>query len=372
MRRVGSWFVASAGMNLYRGCAHDCAYCDGRAEKYRADGEFGRDVVVKTNALEILARELGTASGGGELWPEMAVGRARGHSGFILVGGGVGDSYQPLEKEYRLARGALELLAERKLPVHILTKSTLVLRDLDVLTRINGSTRAVVSFSISSADDGVSAVFEPGASPPSERLGALAALKRAGLACGIYLLPVIPYVTDTEDDIAKSVRAAKDAGADFVIFGGMTLKEGRQKDHFLRVLAAARPGLEAPCRALYANRDRWGAAGGGHYGLINARFASIARVLGVSPRMPLRLFKDLLTDKDRVIVLLEHMHAMRELDGAKSPYGWAAFKVSRHAGPPSEIGDISRDAKRAIEEIMTGGTSSVYEELAAQYSQGAK
>ena len=114
-KRIDSWFISRYGMNLYRGCLHDCAYCDGRAEKYQVAGNFGQDIVVKTNAIEILRRELN---------PHRR--RIPLTRGFIILGGGVGDSYQPVENTYHLARKTLELLYQYHWPVHILTKSTRV------------------------------------------------------------------------------------------------------------------------------------------------------------------------------------------------------------------------------------------------------
>jgi len=98
-KKIDSWFLSRYGMNLYRGCTHNCVYCDGRAEKYNLEGEFGQDVAVKVTALDILARELN---------PKQK--RILFKPGYIMVGGGVGDSYQPAEKEYKLTRQVLELL----------------------------------------------------------------------------------------------------------------------------------------------------------------------------------------------------------------------------------------------------------------------
>ncbi len=386
--RVDSWFVSGCGMNLYRGCAHDCAYCDGRAEKYRVEGEFGVEVSVKVNAVEVLGRELGPGprdaeAKNGELWPELAPerkGRRRSGGprpcGFVIAGGGVGDAYQPLEKEYRLTRRVLELLLERRLPVHVLTKSTLVLRDADLLERINSVSRAVVSFSICGADDEACAVFEPGVPPSSKRLAALSELGRRGIPGGIYLMPVIPFVTDTEEAIDRSVREAAAAGARFVVFGGMTMKEGRQKTHFLRIFEGARPGSADRCRALYANRDPWGNAEGGYYARIQRAFGAAARRYGMPPRMPLELFSGLLGRRDLAVVLLEHMHAMRELEGRTSPFRAAAFKLSRLAEPLSVrdgalVGaeGIGKTAAAAIGEILETGTCALYLELLAAWSR---
>src|SRR5512136_2231679 len=114
-KRIDSWFISAYGMNLYRGCVHNCAYCDGRAEGYYVEGEFGADVTVKVNAIEVLRRELN---------PQRK--RTPFKRGFMMVGGGVGDSYQPVEQTYQLTRQVLQVIAEHNFPVHLLTKSTLI------------------------------------------------------------------------------------------------------------------------------------------------------------------------------------------------------------------------------------------------------
>ena len=124
-KRIDSWFISRYGMNLYRGCVHNCLYCDGRAEKYQVEGEFGTEVRVKTNAPEILTRELDPAR------KRKPLKRC-----FMMIGGGVGDSYQPPDVSYQLSRKILEIIERYGWPVHLLTKSTGVLRDLDVLRRI--------------------------------------------------------------------------------------------------------------------------------------------------------------------------------------------------------------------------------------------
>jgi DNA repair photolyase len=179
-KKIDSWFISRYGINLYRGCTHNCVYCDGRSETYYVDGEFGRDVTVKVNAIELLRRELD---------PKRK--RVPFKRSFIVMGGGVGDSYQPLERKYELTRKALELMYEYNLPVHMLTKSTLIKRDIDILKKISEQSRAVVSFSFSSVDDKISAVFEPGVPPPDERLNTISFFKNDGIACGMFLLPVI-------------------------------------------------------------------------------------------------------------------------------------------------------------------------------------
>ena len=314
MKCLDPWFVSKAGMNLYRGCGHDCAYCDGRAETYRVAGNFGRDIQVKVNAVDLLARELGgPPAGQSELIPASAP-----HAGgLLLLGGGVGDSYQPMEAVSGVARAVLGLLAERALPVHVLTKSDLVLRDIELLKRIDASAGALVSFSISSADDALSAIIEPGAPSPSRRLRALTALRREGLHAGIFLMPVIPFLTDTEECIAASVRAARDAGAEYVLFGGMTLKGGRQNEHFLSVMRAVRPDLVPRLAELYPGpspgRPDWGNARPAYYRAIERRFAAAARAARLPCRIPEALYERTVTAEEKAQLRREHASAARRL-----------------------------------------------------------
>jgi DNA repair photolyase len=357
-RYIDSWFVSRYGMNLYRGCLHNCAYCDGRAESYYVEGEFGRDVCVKINAPEILRRELDPARRRKPL-----------KGGYFLLGGGVGDSYQPLEETYGLSRRALELMAGFGYPVQILTKSTLVRRDLDLLERIHRRSRALVCFSISSVDERISRVYEPGVPPPAERLETLKHIKARGIPCGLFLLPVIPFVTDTAPLIEGALQAATDAGVDYLIFGGMTLKEGRQSGYFLNTLARHHPEFLGEYGKIYRG-DRWGQATGDYYRSLHERFRRIAGTCDLPLRMPPELFGDLLDEKDRVVVMLDQMDYLFRLRGKVSAYGSAARAVSRMAEPIRDqlqtgrpLPGINGKARTLIDEILNTGTAALYEQL---------
>ena len=141
-KKIDSWFLSHYGMNLYRGCAHNCAYCDGRSEKYRVNGDFGAEITAKVNAPELLQKSL-DPRGKRKPFP----------NGYIMLGGGIGDSYQPCEEKLGLTRKTLKVLAQHSFPIHILTKSCLVERDLDLIREINARSRAIVSMSFSSVDD---------------------------------------------------------------------------------------------------------------------------------------------------------------------------------------------------------------------------
>ncbi|MEW5817150.1 MAG: radical SAM protein [Spirochaetota bacterium] len=357
-KKIDSWFVSHYGMNLYRGCSHNCVYCDGRAEGYYVDGEFGRDVEVKVNALEVLTRELD---------PKRK--RVPLQQSYMVLGGGVGDSYQPLEKKYQLSRKVLELFLQYDFPVHVLTKSILVSRDIDILKLINQKTRAVVSFSFSSLDGKISALVEPGVPPPMERLKAISFFKKEGLACGMFLMPVVPFITDMESVMEETVVAAAKAGVDFIIFGGMTLKDGRQKEYFFKSVEMEFPLLRQEYSRIYRG-SQWGAAVPEYYTRINRLFAKITEKYKIPVRMPPFLYRDVLSQEDRIIVILEHLDYLLRLKGRSSPYGYAAYCISRLKQPLPLFKDellklegIRPAAADIIKEIADTGTCTLYESL---------
>lgn len=356
-KKVDSWFVSQYGMNLYRGCTHNCVYCDGRAEGYYVDGEFGKDIAVKINAIDLLRRELDPKGK-----------RKKPKQGYVMLGGGVGDSYQPIEKKYGLTRQALMVIHDYGFPVHILTKSILVERDIDLIQRVNDRRRAIVSFSISSIDDEISGIFEPGVPPPSSRLNTLAFFKNRGIACGIFLLPVIPFVTDTRALIEEVVKRARELGVDFIIFGGMTLKQGRQQDYFLKVLKENYPELLTEYAMIYPG-NKWGQAIPDYYKLISQIFDAVAAQHKMPKRIPASLFNDILDENDLVIVILEQLDYLLRLKGAKSPYGYAAYSISKLKSSISTVKNITdikgvgQTTERVIREIIRTGTCSQYEKL---------
>jgi DNA repair photolyase len=357
-KKIDSWFISHYGMNLYQGCAHNCVYCDGRSEGYYVSGEFGQDVFVKVNAIDVLRRELD---------PKRK--RTPFKRSFIMLGGGVGDSYQPVEKKYQLARKALHLVYERNFPVHILTKSTLVKRDIDILKKINEMSRAVVSFSFSSVDDKISAIFEPGVPSPTERLETITFFKKEGIACGMFLLPVIPFVTDKTELMENAVKKVKDAGVDFIIFGGMTLKDGKQKDYFYNALNKNYPNLVSEYQKIY-HGNKWGEATEEYYRSINSRFDTIAKKYRIPVRMPLALYSDILSKDDLVIVILEQIDYLLKMQGKSSSFGYAAYSISQLEEPLSTMKEklrtikgVGTETEKIILEILETGKSAYHEKL---------
>ena len=359
-RKIDSWFVSHYGMNLYRGCSHNCIYCDGRAEGYYVSGEFGEDVEVKVNAIDVLRRELD---------PKRR--RKPLSRSYIMLGGGVGDSYQPIEKKYQLSRRALQLVHESGFPVHVLTKSTLVTRDVDVLKAVNERSRAIVSFSFSSVDDRTSAVVEPRVPSPSDRLDAIRFFKGQGIACGMFLLPVIPGITDSPQFLEDAVAKASEVGVDFIIFGGMTLKEGRQRDYFAAAIRDRYPHLAADYRRIYRG-SKWGEPVHEYADSLNSTFGAVARRYHIAIRMPPALYQDILGGNDLVVVILEHIDYLLRMQGERSPFGRAAYSISQVVEPLSKwqgdlrkLEGVSERAERVVLEVLETGKSSFHQQLLA-------
>lgn len=235
VKQPDPWFGLRYNMNLYRGCQHRCIYCDSRSECYRID-HFDDEVLVKTNAIPLLREELASK-------------RRRGTIGL----GSMNDPYMPLEAETRLTRQALAVIAEFRFPVHLITKSDRVLRDIDILTRI-AQTYASVSFTITTADDELAGKVEPGAPGPSARLAAMKALTEAGIQTGVTMMPILPFIEDTEANIASIVEQASEVGATYILpWMGMSLRD-RQRAYYYAQLDRHFPGLRARYERTYGDR----------------------------------------------------------------------------------------------------------------------
>jgi DNA repair photolyase len=159
------------------------------------------------------------------------------------------DPYMPLEGSRKLTRGALELIAAHRFPVHIITKGDLVIRDLDILREI-ARVYAAVSFTITTADDGLGRLLEPAAPPPSRRFAAMAELARAGILTGVTMMPVLPFLEDSEENVQAMVEGARQAGAAYLLpYFGVSLRD-RQRAYFYAQLDRHFPGV----RRKYENR----------------------------------------------------------------------------------------------------------------------
>lgn len=359
-KTIDSWFVTHYGLNLYRGCTHNCSYCDGRAECYYVEGDFGKDIEVKKNAILLLDKELNPARK-----------RKPMPRSFVVLGGGVTDSYQPIEKKYELAKQTLELIKKYNYPVHILTKSSLVERDFELIKKINSRQKVLMSISLSTADDNLAKIFEPGASLPSERLKTLKKFADSGINCGIFLMPIIPFITDSFEQIFNTLLEAKNAGAKYAIFGALTLKPGKQKDFFMQKIDKYFPDKRTEYEIIYRNESKWGEAVWEYNQSANQVFSEISTKLKIAKRIPAKIYNKILSKTDLTIVILQHLDYLLKLKGIKNPYGYSAHQISKLTQPIenykfreiSQLRGIGKFTAKIIDEIITTGTSKYYEKL---------
>lgn len=227
------YFGISYNMNLYRGCQHRCIYCDTRSNVYGV-GDLAH-IRVKENALDLLEQKIKRL-------------KTKGTIGT----GSMNDPYMPIEKELEHTRKALEIISRYRYPVHILTKSNLVIRDADIINEI-AVTYAAISFSITTIDDHLAKKLEPGASKPSNRLKAMRHLSDLGIYTGVILTPVLPFITDSPQNIQSIIEQASKAGAKYVIgWMGMTLRDG-QREYYYNMLDKYFPGLKEKYQTEFAN-----------------------------------------------------------------------------------------------------------------------
>lgn len=224
------------GMNIYRGCTHGCIYCDSRSKCYGFTHEF-EDVEVKMNAPELLERALKSK-------------RKR-----CMIGtGAMCDPYLHAEEDLRLTRRCLELISQYEYGIAIQTKSTRVLRDLDLLREINRKAKAVVQMTMTTYNEELCKIIEPDVSTTRERFDALLQFKKAGLPTIVWLTPILPFINDTEENIRGILDYCIEAGVKGIIcFGmGVTLRDGN-REYFYRALDKHFPGIKNKYIKTYGN-----------------------------------------------------------------------------------------------------------------------
>jgi DNA repair photolyase len=228
-------------INVYRGCSHACTYCFARpTHEYlglNLGADFDRKIVVKINAVELVRKEL----------------RAAKWSGEMVAMGTNTDPYQRCEGKYKLTRGVIEALVEQSNPFSILTKSALVLRDLDLLTEAAKRATISVSFSIGTLDERVWRATEPGTPHPRRRLEAIRQLAERGITTGALIAPVLPGLSDSDSQLQQVTHAVRESGGRVLGVLPLHLRPG-VREHFLTWLATFDPALHAEYLRRYDGR----------------------------------------------------------------------------------------------------------------------
>ena len=227
---------ASYGMNIYRGCTHGCVYCDSRSSCYHFTHPF-EDVEVKINAPELLEKALSSK-------------RRR-----CMIGtGSMSDPYMHCEEKLGLTRRCLEIILKYGCGAAIQTKSDRILRDIDLLDKINREAKCVVQMTLTTWDDELCAKLEPNVCNTKRRVEVLREMRERGIPTVVWLSPVLPFINDTEENISSILQACEDAGVKGIIcFGmGLTLRDG-DREYYYAALDRHFPGLKKKYIERYAN-----------------------------------------------------------------------------------------------------------------------
>jgi DNA repair photolyase len=223
------------GMNLYRGCTHGCIYCDSRSKCYQIKHDF-EDIEVKRNAPEILEQQL----------------RRRRQRSMISTGS-MCDHYMPLEADLELTRQCLAVIEKYGFGLAILTKSDLILRDLDLLAAIQSKAKCVVQVTLTTYDDELCRIIEPHVASTSERVKVLEQMAAQGIPTVVWLCPTLPFINDTEENLLGLLDYCVQSKVQGILnFGfGLTLREGN-REYFYQQLDIHFPGMKERYISQYA------------------------------------------------------------------------------------------------------------------------
>lgn len=222
-------------LNIYRGCQHSCRYCYAMySHKYIGSDDFFKDIYVKTNIVDILEEELKSPD-----WKRE-----------VINIGGVTDSYQQAEELYKIMPQVLKLLIKYKTPAIISTKSKLVLRDYDLIDELSRITYINIAESITTTDEDVRMKIEPCSSNTEERFWVLKEFRKTRASIGVHLMPIIPFITDSQENLEKIFYFTADCGADYLLPGTLYLR-GSTREYFFEFVKNEFPQFYEKLRLLY-------------------------------------------------------------------------------------------------------------------------
>jgi DNA repair photolyase len=336
-KRADHWFWTRYSAYPYTGCQHGCRFCYCRERKYCPcddPADFDHIIRVKENAALLLRRAL----------------CQRVPLELIAIG-----DYQPAERKFKLSRQMLEVCLELGFPVFLLSRSPLLLRDLDLLRGINERARAAVVFSVISAPGSPNhdrARALEGLAPPAEkRFAAMEQIARAGILTGTCFMPILPGICDDEANLANVVRRTADAGGQFVLAGGLTLAD-QQRDYFFGVLEERAPDLLPLYRRLYPPGSY--APTSGPWREIPRRVRDLCAQASIADRMPRPIIPgEVRALNKRVVEVLANQAYALEIAGESSQKVWAYRRAAW------AVEDLEQDVGLVYERMGARGLQSI-------------
>ncbi len=233
--KVKGILSAANRANLYRGCSHGCIYCDSRSKCYRMEHDF-EDVTVKQNAISLLEEEL----------------KRKRQKGMIHLGS-MSDPYIPEEVNLKYTKKVLELVCKYQFGISLITKSDLILRDLDIIKKINQQTKAVIQMTLTTYDNNLCRKIEPKVAVTSRRVEVLKKMKELKIPTVVWFCPILPFINDSEENIRGILNYCMEAGVYGVLYFGLTLRAG-SREYFYDNLDKLFPGLKKKYREVYGSK----------------------------------------------------------------------------------------------------------------------
>lgn len=293
----GSMFGNMYTFSPYMGCTHNCYYCDGRAEKYHFEGNFAKDIKVRENIVDLLDSEL----------PKLR------ENAPIHLASGISDIYQHIEKKLYLTGQCSEILKEHNFHVSVLTKSSLVLRDIDNWNQVNKRGGFTLQMTVNTLNDKIRKDFEPGAATVEERLEAIQEFKSIGCKVGVYMQPLLPGISDDIDGVTKLVEKLKDLKVDYITPWYVTLRPGIQKETYLKIIRNKYPDLIPLYSDVYRENRVSGASTKKYEKYFFDMVSSVME--GVNPFPPHYYYRGIMPIYCEVLILLEHMTQLYSAKG---------------------------------------------------------
>jgi len=381
--KIDDWWWSEASLNPYQGCFHNCVYCDGKAESYFIHEDFGTRIKAKVNAPSLLEKFLDKegfiatnrkkAPTLMEYFPNYKLNISQPSKYIFAVGGGVTDVYQPAEREVKLTRRLLSIFLDYNIPVQLLTKNVNVLRDLDLLIQIKELSYANVGFSITLVDEKTQKIFEPRASSTEARFEALRKIREAGIHGGVIFMPILPLIGDTIDNMREMFYWAKEVGAEYVLPAGLTLKPGRNKKEFMKVIESTFPENLEVYSQLYGNNDKYGTLDSKKFEELELTSPyllgfDLSKKTGIPCRMPRYIPDGRIRPNIQVSTLLFRIAVMKSILSSfkekvypikKSAYLIEQFKSNIQDLSVEELSSFSSDKKTRliIQDLVQTGSS---------------
>ncbi len=275
----------------YMACEHGCLYCDGRAERYYVQGDFAKDIVVRKNLPDLFETE----------FPKLR------EKGIIAIGSGITDPYQPIEGKEKIVQKLAKTIEKNAFPATVLTKSSLILRDLDIWKKVNEKSRFILLISLTFSDDKMRQIFEPRASSVEERLNVIQKFKENNIPVGVLAMPFLPYISDTQENVNALYESLNTLGVDFIIPGGLTLRPGRQKELFLDIINKQFPKRQNDIKQIYSENRPSGSPGSSYYSKFGQEISQIEAAFNIPNVAPHRLYQGVMPKYDEIFILLSHM-----------------------------------------------------------------